>query len=71
MVIMPQVSTSGVMKVEKRRPVDVLGAILDDRASAKLEAFFCTYDASEAASMCYQLATSPATVVSTVRYQTI
>ncbi len=56
-----------MLKVEKRRPVDVLGAILDDRAPAKLEAFFRTYDAAEAAAMCYQLATSPATAVPTVR----
>jgi len=55
-----------VLKVEKRRPVDVLAAILDGRAPATLEAFFRTYDAGEAAAMCYQLVTSPATVVPSV-----
>jgi len=62
----PQVSTSGVLKVEKRRPVDVLAAILDGRVPATLEAFFRTYDAGEAAAMCYQLVTSPATLVPSV-----
>ena len=53
--------------MEKRRPVDILAAILEERAPGKLESFFRTYEAAEAACMAYQLATSPASMVSAVR----
>ena len=62
-----QVSTAGVLEMEKRRPVDLLAAILEERVPAKLESFFRSYDPSEAACMAYQLATSPTTSISVVR----
>lgn len=62
-----QVSTAGVLEVEKRRPVDVLANILEERSAAKLEQFFRSYGAAEAAAMCFMLATSPAASASPVR----
>ena len=56
-----------MLEMEKRRPVDVLAAVLEERVPARLESFFRTYDPAEAAAMAVQLATSPPTVISTVR----
>lgn len=64
-----QVSTAGVLEMEKRRPVDVLAAILEERVPGKLESFFRSYDPAEAACMAYQLATSPTSSFPAVRTQ--
>ncbi|CAL8471349.1 g10891 [Coccomyxa elongata] len=53
------ISTAGVLEVEKRRPVDVLASILEERSSQKLEQFFIAYGAAEVAAMCFYLATCP------------
>ncbi|KAI3427442.1 hypothetical protein D9Q98_010357 [Chlorella vulgaris] len=52
------VTTAGVMEVEKMRPVDVLAQLLEQRDAAKLDAFFTSYGAAEAAAMCILLATA-------------
>lgn len=57
------VSTAGVLELDKLRPVDVLQALLEERATPKVEAFFDTYGAHEAAAMAMQLAAGvPGTV---------
>ena len=43
----------------KRRPVDVLQGFLEDRAAAKVEQFFGSYGAAEAAATCLLLCTAP------------
>lgn len=52
------VSTAGVLQLERRRPVDVLQALLQERSPEKLQQFFEAYGAPEAAAMCYLLATA-------------
>eukprot|EP00879_Flechtneria_rotunda_P022745 GHRR01024022.1.p1 GENE.GHRR01024022.1~~GHRR01024022.1.p1 ORF type:complete len:934 (+),score=353.75 GHRR01024022.1:671-3472(+) len=52
------VSTAGVLELERRRPVDVLQALLQERAPEKLQQFFEAYGAPEAAAMCYLIAAS-------------
>ena len=52
-------STAGVLEVDKLRPVDVLQSLLEERATPKVEAFFKTYGAPEAAAMAMQLAAAP------------
>jgi nuclear pore complex protein Nup155 len=54
------------LEVEKRRPVDVLAHVLEERSAAKLEQFFRIYGAAEAAAMCFMLATSPSSAASPV-----
>lgn len=60
------VSTAGVLEVDKLRPVDVLQVLLEERATVKVEAFFDTYGAHEAAAMAMQLAASVPGAVSLV-----
>ena len=50
--------TVGVLELEKRRPVDILQQMLEERSSNKMEQFFKSYGASEVASMCFSLITS-------------
>lgn len=52
------VSTAGVLELERRRPVDVLQALLQERSPEKLQQFFEAYGAPEAAAMCYLIATA-------------
>ncbi|KAL4426022.1 hypothetical protein ABPG75_010038 [Micractinium tetrahymenae] len=52
------VTTAGVLELEKMRPVDVLAQLLEQRDAAKLEVFFKSYGAAEAAGMCILLATA-------------
>lgn len=59
-------STAGVLEVEKRRPVDVLASILEERSAPKLEQFFAGYGAAEVAAMCFCLATCPPSTASPV-----
>ena len=55
------ISTGGVAELVKRRPVDVLQAVLsDEKGSNKLQQFFDLYGAEEAAAMCWQLWGCPA-----------
>ena len=49
---------SGVLELEKRRPVDILQQMLEERSSNKMEQFFKSYGAAEVASMCFSLITS-------------
>ena len=57
------INTAGVVELEKRRPVDTLALILEERNTAKLEQFFRSYGAAEVAAMCFMLATqSPSAV---------
>ncbi|KAK9837777.1 hypothetical protein WJX74_004885, partial [Apatococcus lobatus] len=58
-------STAGVQEFEKRRPYDILQAILEEGSAEKLEQFFQAYGPAEVACMCLLLATSPASLVST------
>ena len=51
------INTAGVVELEKRRPVDTLALILEERSPAKLEQFFRSYGAAEVAAMCFMLAT--------------
>lgn len=51
------INTAGVVELEKRRPVDTLALILEERNTAKLEQFFRSYGAAEVAAMCFMLAT--------------
>jgi hypothetical protein len=52
------ISTAGVLELEKRRPVDVLAALLSERDAPKLGQFFSAFGPAEAAAMCYLLVTS-------------
>lgn len=58
---------AGVLEFQKRRPADVLAAVLEERSAAKLEQFVALYGAAEAAAMCFLLATAPAPGVTSVR----
>ena len=58
---------SGVLELEKRRPVDVLQQMLEERSNSKLEQFFKSYGAAEVAAMCILLVTSPPSDTSAVR----
>lgn len=62
------VTTAGVLEMEKMRPVDVLAQLLEQRDASKLEVFFKSYGAPEAAAMCILLATAgpPQVSVATV-----
>jgi hypothetical protein len=51
------VNTAGVVELEKRRPVDSLALILEERSTTKLEHFFRSYGPAEVAAMCFMLAT--------------
>lgn len=52
------ISTAGVVQLEQRRPVDVLEQILQGGSAQQLADFFEVYGATEAAAMCYSLATA-------------
>ena len=54
---MPKFSP-GVLELEKRRPVDILQQMLEERSTNKMEQFFKSYGAAEVASMCFSLITS-------------
>jgi len=56
-----------VLEFEKRRPVDVLAAVLAERGGARLDQFVHLYGAAEVAAMCYLLVTSPGPGVSAAR----
>ena len=43
----------------KRRPVDVLQTFLEERAATKIDQFFGSYGAAEAAATCLLLCTAP------------
>jgi nuclear pore complex protein Nup155 len=60
-------STTGVLELERRRPVDVLCAMLEERSTDKMEQFFKSYGAGESAAMCLMLIIAPIGQVSTVR----
>lgn len=49
----------GVLEMVKRRPVDVLQTFLEERASTKIDQFFGSYGAAEAAATCLLLCTAP------------
>ncbi len=57
---------AGVQEFEKRRPYDILQSILEEGSAEKLEQFFQAYGPAEVACMCLLLATSSASLVSTV-----
>ena len=57
------INTAGVVELEKRRPVDVLALILEEKNTAKLEQFFRSYGAAEVAAMCFMLATQPPSAI--------
>jgi nuclear pore complex protein Nup155 len=55
------VTTAGVVETERQRPVDILGQLLEEKvsgggAAAKIDMFFKSYGAAEAAAMCISLA---------------
>ena len=52
------VTTAGVAEIERLRPADVLAQLLQEAGGPKLELFFKSYAAPEAAAMCIQLAAS-------------
>jgi hypothetical protein len=52
------ISTAGVLELEKRRPVDVLAALLADRDGPRLAQFFGAFGPAEAAAMAYMLASA-------------
>ena len=47
-----------MLELEKRRPVDVLQQMLEERSTTKMEQFFKSYGSSEVAAMCFSLITS-------------
>lgn len=51
------INTAGVVELEKRRPLDTLALILEERNAGKLEQLFRSYGAAEVAAMCFALAT--------------
>mmetsp|Transcript_20731 Transcript_20731/g.49379 ORF Transcript_20731/g.49379 Transcript_20731/m.49379 type:complete len:994 (-) Transcript_20731:270-3251(-) len=53
------VSTTGVLELERRRPVDILQVLLEDRATERVEEFFRVYGPGESAAMCLMLIISP------------
>ena len=57
-----------MLEFQKRRPADVLAAVLEERSAAQLEQFVALYGAAEAAAMCFLLATAPALGVTSVRF---
>ena len=57
------VNTAGVVELEKRRPVDSLALILEERSAAKVEQFFRSYGPAEVAAMCFMLATQLSAVL--------
>lgn len=58
------VTTAGVAEVERLRPADVLAQLLQEPGGPKLELFFKSYAAPEAAAMCIQLAAAGPPVAS-------
>ena len=58
---------AGVLEFEKRRPVDILHQMLEERSSTKLEQFFKSYGAAEVAAMCFLLVNAPPPDASVVR----
>ena len=50
---------AGVLEMVKRRPVDVLQTFLEERAPTKIDQFFGSYGAAEAAATCLLLCTAP------------
>ncbi|KAJ9533902.1 hypothetical protein QJQ45_026986, partial [Haematococcus lacustris] len=52
------ISTAGCVELERRRPLEVLGAVLEERQAARLRHFFEAFGAAEAASMCCAIACS-------------
>ena len=61
------VNTAGVVELEKRRPVDSLAIILEQRSAAMLEQFFRSYGPAEVAAMCFMLATQLSAVLPQVQ----
>lgn len=53
-------TTTGLVELERARPVDTLAELLRTGARAQVESFFAAYGPAEAAAMCLQLATAPA-----------
>jgi len=60
------ISTAGVIELEKRRPIDILQQILEERSSDKLRQFFEAFGPPEAAAMCFMVAASRPGQVSAV-----
>jgi len=52
------ISTAGVVELEKRRPIDVLVRVLEERHPDRVRQFFEAYGAPEAAAMCINIASS-------------
>lgn len=48
-----------MLEFEKRRPVDVLQQMFEERSSTKLEQFFKSYGPAEVAAMCFLLVNAP------------
>ena len=61
----------GVVEVERRRPLEVMAAILEERAPERLEQFFRAHGAAEAAAMAWALASAPPPGTSPVRAQDV
>ena len=61
------ISTAGTLELERRRPVDVLAALLAERDAARLAQFFAAFGAAEAAAMCFMLAAGDVADVPAVR----
>lgn len=47
------------MEFEKRRPVEILQQMFEERSGTKLEQFFKSYGAAEVAGMCFLLINAP------------
>eukprot|EP00798_Chlamydomonas_sp_ICE-L_P007357 gene7357-480_t len=52
------ISTAGVLELEKRRPVDILQQMLEERSADKQRQFTEAFGAVETAAMCFMLACS-------------
>ncbi|KAF5829261.1 Non-repetitive/WGA-negative nucleoporin C-terminal-domain-containing protein [Dunaliella salina] len=52
------ISTAGVVELEKRRPIDILVRVLEERHPNRVRQFFEAYGAPEAAAMCINIASS-------------
>ena len=47
-----------MLELEKRRPVDILQQLMEERSTSKMDQFFKSYGAPEVAAMCFSLVTS-------------
>lgn len=52
------ITTAGVIELQKLRPAELLQILLEERTGDRLQQFFETYGAQEAAAMCWHLVTS-------------